>query len=95
MHVEREKIYSQADFRIKCNFLKTNDIVNKILRSKNNHEKEYIVRVNKKITNAFITKMGKGISHAAARMAAKALVQENFIKGMGFFLLTQKFLLFL
>jgi|TARA_B100001059_G_scaffold6197_1_gene5168 shikimate kinase len=32
IYVEREKIYSQADFRIKCNFLKTNDIVNKILK---------------------------------------------------------------
>lgn len=37
------------------------DIVNKILRSKNNHEKEYIVTVNKKITSAFIKKMGAGI----------------------------------
>ncbi|WP_421920185.1 pseudouridine synthase [Marinifilum sp.] len=37
------------------------DIVNKILRSRNNHEKEYIVRVNKKITNDFIRKMSNGI----------------------------------
>ena len=37
------------------------DIVNKILRSKNNHEKEYIVRVNKPITDAFIKKMSNGI----------------------------------
>lgn len=37
------------------------DIVNKILRSRNNHEKEYIVRVNKKVTNEFIRKMGNGI----------------------------------
>lgn len=37
------------------------DIVNKILRSKNNHDKEYIVRVNQKITPAFIHKMGNGI----------------------------------
>ena len=37
------------------------DIVNKILRSKNNHEKEYIVGVDKKITEAFIKKMGNGI----------------------------------
>ncbi len=32
------------------------DIVNKILRSKNNHDKEYIVTVNKKITSQFIKK---------------------------------------
>jgi len=37
------------------------DIVNKILRSKNNHEKEYVVTVNKKITPDFIEKMGGGV----------------------------------
>jgi len=37
------------------------DIVNKILRSKNNHEKEYIVSVNKKITPLFIQKMSEGV----------------------------------
>lgn len=37
------------------------DIVNKILRSRNNHEKEYVVRVNKKITSNFIKRMGNGI----------------------------------
>ena len=37
------------------------DIVNKILRARNNHEKEYVVTVNKPITNAFIQKMSNGI----------------------------------
>jgi len=37
------------------------DIVNKILRSKNSHEKEYIVSVNRKITDDFIQRMGNGI----------------------------------
>ncbi len=37
------------------------DIVNKILRSKNNHEKEYVVKVNKRITDSFIQKMGNGV----------------------------------
>ena len=37
------------------------DIVNKILRAGNNHEKEYIVSVDKKITDNFITKMSNGI----------------------------------
>jgi 23S rRNA pseudouridine2604 synthase len=37
------------------------DIVNKILRSKNSHEKEYIVTVNKSITDNFIQKMGNGV----------------------------------
>jgi 23S rRNA pseudouridine2604 synthase len=37
------------------------DIVNKILRSKNCHEKEYVVTVNKKITPDFIEKMRNGV----------------------------------
>lgn len=37
------------------------DIVNKILRAKNNHEKEYIVRVDKPITPQFLHKMRNGI----------------------------------
>jgi 23S rRNA pseudouridine2604 synthase len=37
------------------------DIVNKILRARNNHEKEYVVTVNKHITERFIQRMGNGI----------------------------------
>jgi 23S rRNA pseudouridine2604 synthase len=37
------------------------DIVNKILRAGNNHEKEYIVKVDKPITPAFITSMSNGV----------------------------------
>lgn len=37
------------------------DIVNKILRAGNNHEKEYIVTVNKPITPEFLKKMGNGV----------------------------------
>ena len=37
------------------------DIVNKILRARNNHEKEYLVTVNKPITKEFIDKMGNGV----------------------------------
>lgn len=36
-------------------------IVNKILRSENNHEKEYMVTVNKDITNEFIDGMRNGV----------------------------------
>ena len=43
-------------------FLTNNgDLVNKILRAGNNHEKAYIVTVNKPITDQFITGMGKGV----------------------------------
>lgn len=37
------------------------DIVNKILRAGNNHEKVYIVTVNNKIDDHFISRMGNGI----------------------------------
>ena len=37
------------------------DIVNKILRARNNHEKEYIVTVNKPITKDFIQKIRNGL----------------------------------
>lgn len=37
------------------------DIVNKILRARHNHEKEYVVSVNKPITKDFIQKMSSGI----------------------------------
>ena len=37
------------------------DIVNKILRASNNHEKEYIVTVDKPISQTFIDRMSRGI----------------------------------
>jgi 23S rRNA pseudouridine2604 synthase len=37
------------------------DIVNKILRARNNHEKEYEVTVSKPITKEFIEAMGSGV----------------------------------
>ena len=37
------------------------DIVNKILRARNNHEKEYIVTVNKPITIDFVQKIRNGL----------------------------------
>ncbi len=37
------------------------DIVNKILRARNNHEKEYLVTVNKEISADFLKRMSNGI----------------------------------
>ena len=37
------------------------DIVNKILRASNNHEKEYIVKVDKPISQTFVQRMSAGI----------------------------------
>ncbi|EPP24452.1 Ribosomal large subunit pseudouridine synthase F [Vibrio fluvialis I21563] len=38
------------------------DIVNKILRAGNNHEKEYVVRVDKPVTPDFIKQMSSGVN---------------------------------
>ncbi len=37
------------------------DIVNKILRARNGHEKEYVVTVNKPVTKEFVHKMSNGV----------------------------------
>ena len=37
------------------------EVMEKILRSRYGHEKEYFVRTDKRITDSFIDKMGKGV----------------------------------
>ncbi|WP_044214340.1 pseudouridine synthase, partial [Saccharicrinis fermentans] len=37
------------------------DIVNKILRARNNHEKEYLVQVDKPLTDMFLRRMRNGV----------------------------------
>ncbi len=56
----------------------TNDgnIVNKILRARNNHEKEYSVTVNKPVTKDFIQKMGNGIPILGTR-TRKCFVKQT------------------
>lgn len=56
----------------------TNDgnIVNKILRAGNNHQKEYLVTVNKPITPQFIQRMGNGIP-ILGTVTKKCLVKQN------------------
>ena len=43
------------------------DIVNKILRARNNHEKEYIVSVNRPINSNFIQSMSNGVEILGTR----------------------------
>ena len=52
------------------------DIVNKILRAGNNHEKEYVVTVDKAITPAFITAMGNGVP-ILDTVTKKCLVEQE------------------
>ena len=53
------------------------DIVNKILRSQNNHEKEYIVRVNRPINKDFIQRMSNGIEILGT------ITKNCFVKQLG------------
>lgn len=58
-------------------FLTNNgDLVNKILRAGNNHEKEYLVTVNKPLTEAFLSGMAKGVPVLGV-MTKKCKVQQE------------------
>ncbi|MEP6615921.1 MAG: pseudouridine synthase [Ginsengibacter sp.] len=50
------------------------DIVNKILRAGNKHEKEYIVTVDKPVSDGFIQRMGAGLNISGA------ITQKCFVK---------------
>lgn len=52
------------------------DIVNKILRAGNNHEKEYVVTVNKAITPDFIKQMSNGVP-ILGKMTKKCTVRKE------------------
>ena len=57
-------------------FLTNNgDLVNKVLRAGNNHEKEYLVTVNKPITDSFINGMAGGVP-ILGRMTKKCPVKK-------------------
>ena len=51
------------------------DIVNKILRASNNHEKEYIVTVDKPISQVFIERMSNGVP-ILDRVTKKCVVEK-------------------
>jgi len=53
------------------------DIVNKILRARNNHEKEYIVKVNRPISSDFIQCMSNGVE------ILDTITKNCFVKQLG------------
>ena len=53
------------------------DIVNKILRARNNHEKEYIVSVNRPINREFIQTMSNGVE------ILETITQNCFVQQLG------------
>jgi len=59
-------------------FLTNNgDMVNKILRAGNNHEKEYVVTVNKPLTQSMITAMANGVPILGVTTKKCKVVQES------------------
>jgi 23S rRNA pseudouridine2604 synthase len=53
------------------------DLVNKILRAGNNHEKEYIVTVNKPLTEAVIKGMMEGVPMLGVQTKKCRIIQES------------------
>ncbi len=53
------------------------DIVNKILRARNNHEKEYIVSVNRPINKDFVQRMSNGVE------ILDTITKNCFVKQLG------------
>ncbi len=59
-------------------FLTNNgDIVNKILRASNNHQKEYLVTVNKALTDQFIEAMATGVPILGATTKKCVVIKET------------------
>lgn len=56
------------------------DIVNKILRAGNNHEKEYLVTVDKPVTPDFISKMSNGVA-ILDTVTKKCMVEQTGTHG--------------
>ncbi len=52
------------------------DVVNKILRAENRHEKEYIVQVNRFITPAFLRKLSDGVEITNMRTKTRELTNK-------------------
>ena len=53
------------------------DIVNKILRAGNNHEKEYVVRVEQPITKKFVDQMSSGVEILDTKTLPCKVIQET------------------
>ena len=53
------------------------DIVNKILRARNNHEKEYIVTLNRRINRDFIQSMSNGVE------ILETITRKCYVKQLG------------
>lgn len=65
--------------------LLTNDgeLMNNILKTSNNHQKEYVVKVNKDITDDFIKNMGAGVEITDAGTGKKVITRRCAVRKNG------------
>lgn len=65
--------------------LLTNDgeLMNNILKTSNNHQKEYVVKVNKDVTDDFIKKMGAGVEITDGNTGKKVTTRRCVVKKNG------------
>lgn len=65
--------------------LLTNDgeLMNNILKTSNNHQKEYVVKVNKDVTDDFIKKMGAGVEITDGNTGKKVITRRCVVKKNG------------
>lgn len=65
--------------------LLTNDgeLMNNILKTSNNHQKEYVVKVNKDVTDDFIKKMGAGVEITDGSTGKKVITRRCVVRKNG------------
>ena len=59
------------------------ELMNNILKTSNNHQKEYVVKVNKDVTDDFIKKMGAGVEITDAGTGKKVITRRCTVKKNG------------
>ncbi len=59
------------------------DIVNKILRAENNHDKEYIVSVNRDIGPKFLKNMAEGVEITNTKTKTRVMTNRSQVKQLG------------
>lgn len=59
------------------------DLMNSILKTSNNHQKEYVVKVNKDITDAFLKGMASGVEITDGNTGKKVVTRRCMVKRNG------------
>ena len=57
--------------------------MNNILKTSNNHQKEYVVKVNKDVTDDFLKKMGAGVEITDGNTGKKVITRKCVVRKNG------------